>query len=885
MRINNNIPALKTLRKLESTNKSLSKSIQKLSTGLRINSAADDAAGFAISEKMRSQISGLDIAIKNSQDGISFLQTAEGALGDVNSILQRMRELSVQASNDSLTSNDRQYIQLEIDELRDQINRIAGTTQFNRKRILDGSSGALWSSSDLNVKARINGGLTYTDQFGQKVSSEGNYRIEVTTEPGQPQVQKSNIINQTVTLKEIQSVSFEPDLSIFQTININTGTDSTGAVSGDGWDFAGNTLTINGDGFFKIEGTGETTFNHIVVSPDVNAKVMLSNVNINVNSSSNEICAFDMTGATVDMYLDGTNSLVSQRNRAAIEVPEGSNLTISSAKGDGKTSGSLLAGWQITDFFDGNGAGIGGAFLYEELKGDIQSYVSVHQPIGSITINGGTITAGSGFGPGIGGSGDGGSITINGGNVTAITSSGISAGIGSSSSRYVTGNGDTTNSIKITITGGMINAKSNWSAAIGGGYASDSGMIRIRNGMQNFISTVGPSPMYNSSEWIGRGEYGTISDVKYLNISQLTPRKLPWSVPVENINAIEHMPTLPEIPQFYNTSGAFLVSQPQTLTITQGDGKTASITLYETDTMPDVAAKINDAIANSLGQAKYTDNPGKFCTISDGTEGTSESVYEKTAIYDDDGNLIGYDTQATMLIRSAIPGKIGELSFSGDEDLLNALGLNTIQPSSESTYTASVYDAHSGKAVAVNVKSSDNEFPSLIPPEIDIRVDAMAGLKSTWNESTKAFMLVQDDSYSAMIHLKDNTTIFQTGANQGEDFIIQLGDTSSFALGIDVVNLLTRENASRSIGILDRAISKVSSQRAKIGAYNNALDYTMENLTTTSANLTDAESRIRDADMAQEYMDFVKWQILNQSGTSMLAQANNLPQSVMSLLQ
>ena len=115
--------------------------------------------------------------------------------------------------------------------------------------------------------------------------------------------------------------------------------------------------------------------------------------------------------------------------------------------------------------------------------------------------------------------------------------------------------------------------------------------------------------------------------------------------------------------------------------------------------------------------------------------------------------------------------------------------------------------------------------------------------------------------------------------------MIQLGDTSSFALGIDGVNLLTRENASRSIGILDRAISKVSSQRAKIGAYNNALDYTMKNLTTTSANLTDAESRIRDADMAQEYMDFVKWQILNQSGTSMLAQANNLPQSVMSLLQ
>ncbi|MBQ6772594.1 MAG: hypothetical protein IJQ56_10165 [Synergistaceae bacterium] len=148
-------------------------------------------------------------------------------------------------------------------------------------------------------------------------------------------------------------------------------------------------------------------------------------------------------------------------------------------------------------------------------------------------------------------------------------------------------------------------------------------------------------------------------------------------------------------------------------------------------------------------------------------------------------------------------------------------------------------------------------------------------------------MLVKDnsDSYSAIVHLKDNTTILQTGANNGEDFMIQLGDTSSFALGIDSVNLLTRETASRSITILDRAINRVSTQRAKIGAYNNALEYTIENLTNENMNLTAADSRIHDADMALEMMNFVKYQILNQSGTSMLAQANNLPQSVLSLMQ
>ncbi len=102
MRITNNLPALSAFHALNATNKSLQETINTLSTGLRINSAADDAAGFAVSEKMRSQISGLDIALRNSQDGISLLQTAEGALGETNSMLQRMRELCVQASNDTL---------------------------------------------------------------------------------------------------------------------------------------------------------------------------------------------------------------------------------------------------------------------------------------------------------------------------------------------------------------------------------------------------------------------------------------------------------------------------------------------------------------------------------------------------------------------------------------------------------------------------------------------------------------------------------------------------------------------------------------------------------------------------------------------------------------
>ena len=143
MRIMSNIPALQSYNALSQTNSALQKSINRLSTGLRINSAADDAAGLAISEKMRAQIRGLDQAASNAQDGISMIQTAEGALNETHSILQRMRELSVQASNDTLTQQDRGYIQLEVDQLKEEVTRISNTTQFNKKKLLDGTAAVL----------------------------------------------------------------------------------------------------------------------------------------------------------------------------------------------------------------------------------------------------------------------------------------------------------------------------------------------------------------------------------------------------------------------------------------------------------------------------------------------------------------------------------------------------------------------------------------------------------------------------------------------------------------------------------------------------------------------------------------------------------------------
>ncbi|ACB08529.1 flagellin [Thermotoga sp. RQ2] len=151
MRINHNISALNAWRNIDQTQYSMSKTLERLSSGLRINRAGDDAAGLAISEKMRGQIKGLNMAIKNAQDAISLIQTAEGALTEVHSILQRMRELAVQAASDTNTDVDRYQIQAELDQLREEIDRIARTTEFNTMKLLDGKIESFRPQADVKV--------------------------------------------------------------------------------------------------------------------------------------------------------------------------------------------------------------------------------------------------------------------------------------------------------------------------------------------------------------------------------------------------------------------------------------------------------------------------------------------------------------------------------------------------------------------------------------------------------------------------------------------------------------------------------------------------------------------------------------------------------------
>ena len=781
MRIYHNIPALYAYNSLNQTNSALQKSIRTLSTGLRINSAADDAAGLAISEKMRAQINGLNMAVRNAQDGISMLQTAEGALAETHSILQRMRELSVQAANDTLTQQDRQYIQLEIDQLKDEVSRIASTTQFNKKKLLDGSASALWSSSDLSTKAYIRGSLRLVDQFGQKAAFEGNYKITVSATPGQAEAKKSDIfkIKHKDVIMDLQ-INAAAGVNGVRVSNIPAGSYSVKAVAtGD----ADQDATLVGRYGFSGD---ETEIEFDVTNASANASILLEVVG--VNSASNTIT---LKATANILQADGTVITYVDDNLTWGSAGGGAYTKLGITIDDMNFGGTLVAG----DF------SVGDKLVYNVTYNDDGTGTDTYVQISGTQTDTWDYKWGA----------DGNGTTLD----------PLQYGLDAAS-----------------VAGKEVHFRNFYlNTANGTVYEGDI----VLSFQTSFAAPAAETALANfEAAYIGQVAK---SDVK-----------------------------LRDLDKFWDSQGRFLLTDPQTITISQGDGKNTSITLYSTDTLDDLKNKLNDAIGVGLGQAKFAVNDSRrfvsFVEEGSETPNTLESV------------------GGTFIIRSMVAGDNGKLSFSGDEDLIKALSLNVVQEAKENSFTVSIYDAHNGATIASGVKVSGNQIIGVIHPNVDVEFDPMANISVNWNDRTKAFDLIQNNQvYETILHLVDNSTVFQVGANEGEDVAVDIGNMSANALGITRVIVTDRESAGRAITILDSAINKVSQQRAKIGAYQNTLEHTITNLTTTSTNLTAAESRIRDADMAQEMLDFTRLQILSQSGIAMLAQANQMPQAVLNLLQ
>jgi len=325
--INTNIMSLNSQRNLNTSQEALQVSLQRLSSGLRINSAKDDAAGLAISERFTSQIRGLNQAVRNANDGISLAQTAEGALAESGNILQRVRELAVQSANATNSASDRQALQAEVGQLVQELDRIAKNTEFNGQKLLDGTFGTAVFQVGANANQTIQ---TTTNNF--RTNQFGNHRIEglETSAAGENRYAQGDSVviagslgtrtiavdpesSAKIVAEAVDAKSNETGVKAFAQTEIGTKFSAAGAytieVQSDNNDFQSISFTLAGTEGSDGLSAAVTAFNDVASKTGVTARVSEDSKGIVLaNSSGNNITLRDTVNSNSGDITIGGNA-------------------------------------------------------------------------------------------------------------------------------------------------------------------------------------------------------------------------------------------------------------------------------------------------------------------------------------------------------------------------------------------------------------------------------------------------------------------------------------------------------------------------------------------------------------------------------------------------
>ena len=235
--------------------------------------------------------------------------------------------------------------------------------------------------------------------------------------------------------------------------------------------------------------------------------------------------------------------------------------------------------------------------------------------------------------------------------------------------------------------------------------------------------------------------------------------------------------------------------------------------------------------------------------------------------------------KGAFVLRSAVTGEDGEIRLSGNQALLDILEMIETQKAQENICNLEIKDATTGDSI-LKEKLQTGSGTSILHSNLQIDIDSDFGLQNTrFNELDEEFVWNNSYDNEFSVHVRDNSLEFQIGPNENQDTRLGIGDMTVKSLGLEDVNVQTRDDADKAIGKVDRAKSKVVSQQAKLGALQNRLEKSINVSENTAENLTSSESRIRDADMAKQTLLMAKQQILLQTAQSMLAQANQLSNS------
>lgn len=710
MRINNNIAALNAWRGLTQTDSALSKSLEKLSSGLRINRAGDDAAGLAISEKMRAQIKGLNMATKNAQDGISLIQTAEGALNETHSILQRMRELAVQSASDTNTAADRAELQKEVDQLAQEITRIANNTEFNTQKLLNGG-----------VAASGLGAVAF--QIGANA-------------------------NQTISLEIAALDAF--------TLGV-AGTSFDGAVTGTG---SVTAATISSSATAATDGNVITAA-IAEVAGDIEGAVAAGAVNI------------------TDVTVTGT----------AAAVVDGNEITVSVAENAGTFGGTVATGAVgiTTVTATAGGSVVEGASI--DISTAIDTAADVATKTGSALAS--VDLAGV----------DGEDISLGG---TAVTLTNVAA-LNDAFNTATAGNGD--------ILAAAL--QDDIDAADGGSMDGD--YVVSWDTDHLVIETVATGTAAN----VTFGDSATPGTLAVLGL---------------------------------NTTAA--TGTDEDYAVTFDDGTTQV-------TVTDIAANAANVAGTGVYSTLSFATGGTVSTTTAGTIDVATSASTFTVTFSDTEG-------STNSVISGVAANAATIAADGD---FAGITLTTDGTVADAT-AATINLAAGASTYTVTLSDTDGNTNSVI-----------TGLASTATSvaGTGDFAGVTLTLDGTLADAETNTITLSEETGSAAAFAADGTVTDAVAdTGIDIS---TQAAANTAITAINTAIDTVSSERAKLGAHQNRLEHTINNLGVAAENLSAAESRIRDVDMAAEMMEFTKKNILAQAGTAMMAQANTRPQSVLQLLQ
>lgn len=854
--INTNVAAINSQRQLMNSGGALDKSMERLSSGQRINSAKDDAAGLAISNRMTSQIRGLDQAIRNANDGISLIQTAEGALQETTNILQRMRELAIQAGNGIYSDNDRTTLDAEVQQLISELNRIAESTSFNGQKLLDGTLG----------------------KVNLQVGSEANQTIEMKI----PKMD-AKTLGMGSTSGDVAGTHFSQALTAtsFKDGDILINGKSIGAFNGATDTFEELLANINE----RIEGVTATAFNEVttttvgtgvstvaapiiftLTNPDGTTSAFTINDTNNmdelitaINTQSGGVLQATQTesglvtlananGATIAVTgagaAAGLGTIVSpSHGQIALTADNGQELVIT--QGPNAIQSTTVTG-TVTGFTATAGSiTVNGVSVTLSAAG----IATTINEINAQTLNTGVVASNNGSGYLVLTDTKGRDITL-GGTTGVLTSVGLVAG-STAAPTLLEKLGFQTTREGSTVFGSHITS-SNSVLSIAFGDLKINGTTISGEDTQTLQGKV--DNINDVSE-----ETGVIASLKAENVSNYNPLKLSTEVTGTTPGAA-------------NAAGDDI-----RINGIQVNLSGTTITQHVID--------IN-AVSATTGVVAYLDATGLLHLFSEGQINLDDDGTNGAAAATALGLTAAVATGTFAPSVTATTGSIRlnntQISLTNVDDLTTVLSEINAQQAGTGVY-ASLNDLgqlilNSNSAFTIDVGDT-NGGKTLATLGLDTTLAGPMGA----TRATNVLAAIELNS------INDTAISIETNANgllaTGLRSQNQTSSGAGFGTAIGSINIRTEPNAQKAIGVIDKALETINDVRSQMGAINNRLEFTVNNLANVSEKTAASRSRITDADFAAETAALSRSQVLQQAATAMLAQANARPEQVLSLLR